>query len=456
METPDKYHIANFLEEHGWATGEYSDITLHFRGESFTIAEKKLHRLVLAQSPYFRALFSGGFKESLETKISIQIDDGNITEEAVLGVLNGLYKAHHAVPSDISKLLALLSAASMFQVEFLVDIYTAKALKELDASVLYDVIMTGYRYSLKKLIAGCFAWLRSNPEAMTESGNAGRLPVDLVSKTLKDDALWASSEWERYQIAKRFAVAKISQKAVEAASSPEPDDCYIVSEANEVSSTAVHAANESEFSKKRKRSALENVPQDYSNLFRLLHLSHCSCSELEQIEADGLVDKEQIQDAYRYSKRLMTGALKDSDKEDIHSCRLGFEIANVLTPTSPDEARTPWFFFAGDEWQIRISKSPTQTAGSGSEEKWVVGVDRRPSMSSVHTADTGAFRYNRQEHIIALQLFLVTTMKKWCSGTWNLAISIGRTSWGALRKHPKEFVSETGTLRVIVWMKHMG
>ena len=75
--------------------------------------QKKL-QLYLQQSPYFRSMFSGSWKESTMEKIDIHIIDPNIDLNALHIALGSLYQDEITVePADV---IPILAAASLFQV----------------------------------------------------------------------------------------------------------------------------------------------------------------------------------------------------------------------------------------------------------------------------------------------------------------------------------------------------
>ena len=71
-------------------------------------------QLYLQQSPYFRSMFSGSWKESTMEKIDIHIIDPNIDLNALHIALGSLYQDEITVePADV---IPILAAASLFQV----------------------------------------------------------------------------------------------------------------------------------------------------------------------------------------------------------------------------------------------------------------------------------------------------------------------------------------------------
>ena len=58
-----------------FAKGQFSDVTLQLvsaNDEKKILKEWHLHKLVLCQSPYFQALFTGGFSQASSPQIQIQ------------------------------------------------------------------------------------------------------------------------------------------------------------------------------------------------------------------------------------------------------------------------------------------------------------------------------------------------------------------------------------------------
>ena len=71
-------------------------------------------QLYLQQSPYFRSMFSGSWKESHMEKIDIHIVDPNIDLNSLHIALGSLYQDEITV--EPAEVISILAAANLFQV----------------------------------------------------------------------------------------------------------------------------------------------------------------------------------------------------------------------------------------------------------------------------------------------------------------------------------------------------
>eukprot|EP00058_Branchiostoma_floridae_P010429 XP_002595917.1 hypothetical protein BRAFLDRAFT_98553 [Branchiostoma floridae] len=98
----DVLHMLNELRERA----ELTDVVLEVEGRSFPC-----HRAVLAScSPYFRGMFTSGYAESKQERVSIQ----DVSEVAMATILDYAYTGHLQTEPD--QVQAMMSAARLLQV----------------------------------------------------------------------------------------------------------------------------------------------------------------------------------------------------------------------------------------------------------------------------------------------------------------------------------------------------
>ena len=90
----------------------------------------KLHKLYLSQSNYFQCMFGGRWVESEQNVITIDIPDRFVTESALNIAFGSLYCGEVKIPTN--EVVAVLSAASLFQLDGMVELCVSLLLVEGD------------------------------------------------------------------------------------------------------------------------------------------------------------------------------------------------------------------------------------------------------------------------------------------------------------------------------------
>lgn len=104
--------ICKGLYEMGFLKEQYSDVVVTAFGKKF-----RLHRLILSQNPYFKALLSGPWTEANQPVITLHFDDENITVKGLEFVFARMYGHTRPFPLDFGILMSILAAACFFQDE---------------------------------------------------------------------------------------------------------------------------------------------------------------------------------------------------------------------------------------------------------------------------------------------------------------------------------------------------
>lgn len=135
--------------------GEDSDVQICALGATW-----HLHRAYLCQAPYFRAMFSGAWRESNMSTIEMQMPDDNIDREAFHNVLSFLYQ--DAMLITPNRVIPTLATASLLQVDELI-----QQCSELMRDTLCDRTVCSYyhsadSYGLPTIRTMCFEWLLNN------------------------------------------------------------------------------------------------------------------------------------------------------------------------------------------------------------------------------------------------------------------------------------------------------
>ncbi|XP_066272163.1 kelch repeat and BTB domain-containing protein 8-like [Branchiostoma lanceolatum] len=179
---------------------ELTDVVLEVEGRSFPC-----HRSILAScSPYFRTMFTSGYAEAKQERISIQ----DVAEVAMATILDYAYSGRLQTEPD--QVQALMSAAKLLQVRF-VDRKAAEYMKDhLDVSNCVDVLMYADMLGDCDLFEASesYAALRFNQVALQPSFL--QLPLPLLQSFLNREDLMTNLEDNIVQTALKWI--KFDQK----------------------------------------------------------------------------------------------------------------------------------------------------------------------------------------------------------------------------------------------------
>ncbi|XP_066273210.1 kelch repeat and BTB domain-containing protein 2-like isoform X1 [Branchiostoma lanceolatum] len=173
---------------------ELTDVVLEVEGRCFPC-----HRAVLAScSPYFRTMFTSGYAEAKQERISIQ----DVSGVAMATILDYAYTGRLQTEPD--QVQAVMSAARLLQVSF-VDLKAAEYMKEhLDLSNCADVLMYADMLGDCGLVeaSGRYIAFRFNDVALQPSFL--QLPLSLLQSLLNREDLITNSEDDVVQAALRW------------------------------------------------------------------------------------------------------------------------------------------------------------------------------------------------------------------------------------------------------------
>ncbi|XP_035667926.1 kelch-like protein 21 isoform X5 [Branchiostoma floridae] len=174
--------------------GELTDVVLEVEGRSFPC-----HRAVLAAcSPYFRGMFTSGYAEAKQERVSIQ----DVSEVAMATILNYAYTGFfHAEPDQVQ---AVMSAAKLLQIEF-VSRKVAKYMKNhLDVSNCADVLMYADMLGDLTLKEASVRYITNRFNQVALQPSFLQLPLPLLQSLLNMDDLMVDSEDVVVQAALRW------------------------------------------------------------------------------------------------------------------------------------------------------------------------------------------------------------------------------------------------------------
>ncbi|XP_053944756.1 germ cell-less protein-like 1 [Cuculus canorus] len=146
---------SEYIYEELFLSGNGSDIKIRALGK-----EWNLHKVYLCQSGYFSSMFSGHWRESSMDTIELEISDENIDAEALHVAFSSLYQDDVSINPE--KVVAILAAASMLQLDNLME-QCAEIMKEtINAETVCDYYNSAEMYGLPFMKKKCLKWLLNN------------------------------------------------------------------------------------------------------------------------------------------------------------------------------------------------------------------------------------------------------------------------------------------------------
>ncbi|VDM35538.1 unnamed protein product [Hydatigera taeniaeformis] len=146
-----------------FSKGEGSDVTICALGH-----EWPLHRIYLKQSPFFAALFNGGWKESGDRRITLNLLDENITQESLHIVFGSFYSDNFTITDKT--VVGILAAATWFQMDEIRRLCSNFLCRYVKLESLIRLHTVAAKYNLPELNQACVDWLwlylKLNPERL--------------------------------------------------------------------------------------------------------------------------------------------------------------------------------------------------------------------------------------------------------------------------------------------------
>ncbi|XP_066273213.1 kelch repeat and BTB domain-containing protein 8-like isoform X4 [Branchiostoma lanceolatum] len=173
---------------------ELTDVVLEVEGRCFPC-----HRAVLAScSPYFRTMFTSGYAEAKQERISIQ----DVSEVAMATILDYAYTGCLQMEPD--QVQAVMSAARLLQIGF-VSCNAAEYMKaHLDVSNCADVLMYADMQGDFSLVDASEKYIASRFNQVALQPSFLRVSLPHLKSLLDRDDLWTNSEDDVVQAALRW------------------------------------------------------------------------------------------------------------------------------------------------------------------------------------------------------------------------------------------------------------
>jgi len=150
LTTTSQYIYQNLFQE-----GRDSDVTVVALGRSWN-----LHKLYLCQSAYFSSMFSGRWSDSCKKEVNIQIDDPNVTLDALHTTLGSLYQDEISV--EPSEVIPVLACATLLQLDGLIQQCTVIMEETVNVHTVVKYWEASSQYGCMGLATVCVEWLSVN------------------------------------------------------------------------------------------------------------------------------------------------------------------------------------------------------------------------------------------------------------------------------------------------------
>eukprot|EP00741_Cyanophora_paradoxa_P002629 tig00000615_g2551.t1 len=394
-----------------------------------------LHKLVLMQSPFFRAMLRGCWKESEASQLELQIDDPNITREAVTMALESLYH-EGAVELTPWNQYQVMAAAEYLQIQHLQERCLDFIVRNVGVATVIDAIQFAHRSQCRtELLKGCSAWLKRHLPALARTEQFCRIPVDVFAELIGADDLWVRDEFERFRLARQFALQRVEAERLRAPSPRGPGRPPAAGPAEPppgadggAAPAAAQAAAAGPSEAPRALIDLSEGPpllereegRQFAPVFAGVHLFHLQASEMKEVVSSRMLRQADIDEVYRYSYHLLAGMLDESMRTERHYARFGFEFPNIAELELGEHRDGPDFLFAGSVWHVRVQFDINEEMN---QEVWLACDLYR---KEAETAATGPFRNCNQEHCVRYKFIFLAAHEGGAGGAQQLLTTADR------------------------------
>ncbi|XP_077987490.1 kelch-like protein 24 [Glandiceps talaboti] len=164
-----------------WENGLFTDVVLDVKGQKF-----KCHRIVLvASSPYFRAMFTGGMRESFQKVVVINAIEPDTMERILRFIYTGRVRITRG------NALVLIQAAGLFQIETLMEACASFLQGELEPGNCIGIYLLALMsvYTCQTLTQVARNFILKNFTDVSSGPEFIQLPLEQLKDILNDKEL---------------------------------------------------------------------------------------------------------------------------------------------------------------------------------------------------------------------------------------------------------------------------
>uniref|UniRef100_T1I2V3 BTB domain-containing protein n=1 Tax=Rhodnius prolixus TaxID=13249 RepID=T1I2V3_RHOPR len=285
---------AHYIHQTLYVEGKDSDITVDILNKHW-----KLHKVYLGQSQYFNSMFSGGWNESNKSLIKIEVEDPNITLEAVDKVFSSFYLDEISV--EPCTVIGVLAASTMFQLEGLIEQCCEIMLETISPITAVQYHQAACNYGTQKVKEKVIEWFLVNltDYFVKNTSRLQDIDIDLMSTLVNHpDLCVIQSEMTLYNLLKKWVYCRLN---------PTSD------------SKADYTAEMEKFFRNYESNGcflLSDVGLDYMRVFRQLRLVHLllHCQDHDAVAQDRIIPESWLLTAYKRQWLTLLGVAASVDK----------------------------------------------------------------------------------------------------------------------------------------------
>jgi BTB/POZ domain-containing protein 13 len=249
---------SQYIYEHLFVDGEGSDLTIVVLGKTW-----RLHKTILCQSNYFRAMFNGSWTEFDQKLVNIDIADDNINIEVLTITFGSMYKDD--IDIDPAIVVGVLAAATLFCLDPLIDRCTRLMVEKISSQTAGHYHAAGKLYGQLVVERSCLHWLKGNLMMSEQSADLLRsIDADLMSQLVaSSDLLVLGEEKDLYSLLTQWLYLKLN-----------PDDDSNTSDLPKVTESFIRSWS-ADWAATEEGTFLElDEGKQYAAAFRALRLHH--------------------------------------------------------------------------------------------------------------------------------------------------------------------------------------
>ncbi|XP_044735729.1 protein germ cell-less [Chrysoperla carnea] len=158
LNTPKRKKLlttAKYIYQALYKEEKNSDVTVIALGKPW-----HLHKIYLCQSPYFKSMFGGSWRESFQDIVHIKIADPRITLDSLSTVFGSLYLDEIVI--EPKEVISILATATLFQLEGIIEQCTLVMRDTINTKTAVNYYEAACEYGVTNVKEAAFKWLLVN------------------------------------------------------------------------------------------------------------------------------------------------------------------------------------------------------------------------------------------------------------------------------------------------------